>query len=71
MLNRFSLLKVADGSLGERFIIVLENDAQSYQSKPMLESHARLALHKLGSSETAIASMVDLARKGSDGEPRD
>ena len=40
----------------------MENDSQAYESKPMPATHARLALHKLGTSEAAIESMIDRAR---------
>ena len=71
MQNHYSLQKVADGNVDERFVIVMENGAEAYESKPMPASHARLALHKLGSSEAAIESMMKRARSGlnTDTEP--
>jgi hypothetical protein len=70
MQNRFWLQKVADGSTGERFIIKLEADAKPADcSKPLSASDARLALHKLGNSDAAIASMFERARStGQSGE---
>jgi hypothetical protein len=71
MRNRYSLQKATDGSRGERFIIVLEDDGhEADRSRPMSESEARLALHKLGSPDTAITSMLDQARGVSDEELR-
>jgi hypothetical protein len=70
MQNRFWLRRVADGSMGERFIILLEaagKDAAS--SKPMSESGVRSALHKMGNSDAAIASMFERARNISSEEP--
>lgn len=66
-----SLQKAADGEGGERFVIVLESGVEAYASKPMPASFARLALHKLGSSDASIASMMERARGVPDGERRD
>ena len=64
MQNHFSLHRVADGDIGERFVIVMENGGTAaYESKPMPASHAQLALHKLGTSDAAIASMIEDARR--------
>ena len=71
MQNRLSLQKAADGDAGERFIIVLESGVEAYESKPMPASFARLALHKLGSSDAAIASMMRRARGAPDGDRQD
>jgi hypothetical protein len=69
MQNRFWLQKVADGSIGERFIIQLEADADAGReadcSRPMSASDARTALHKLGTSDAVIESMFDRARNAS------
>ena len=63
MENHFSLHRVTDGDIGERFVIVMENGAAAYESKPMPASHAQLALHKLGNSDAAIESMIEHARR--------
>lgn len=67
MENRFRLQKVADGSTGERFIILLEAAAgrDADCSRPMSASDARTALHKLGTSHAVIESMFDRARNAS------
>lgn len=67
MQNRFWLQKVTDGSMGERFIILLEADAgrEADCSKPMSAPDARTALHKLGTSDAVIESMFDRARNAS------
>jgi hypothetical protein len=67
MQNRFWLQKVADGGMGERFIILLEADAgrETDCSKPMSAPDARTALHKLGTSDAVIESMFDRARNAS------
>jgi hypothetical protein len=62
MQNHFSLQKVDSSDMSERFVILMENGSQAYESKPMPASHARLALHKLGAPEGAIESMIDRAR---------
>lgn len=62
MQNHFSLQKVADGNVGERFVIQMENGSEAYESKPMPASHVRLALHKLGTSEDTIEAMMKRAR---------
>jgi hypothetical protein len=70
MQNRFGLQKVADGSIGERFIILLEAAGKdAARSKPMSESDVRSALHKMGNSDAAIASMFERARNISSEEP--
>ena len=69
--NCYSLQKTANGSRGERFIIVLEDGGhEADRSRPMSESEARLALHKLGAPDTAITSMLNEARGVSDDELR-
>jgi hypothetical protein len=67
MQSRFWLQKVTDGSMGERFIILLEADAgrEADCSKPMSAPDARTALHKLGTSDAVIESMFDRARNAS------
>lgn len=55
MQGGFRLQKVVDHR-GERFIILVEG---AEQSKPLTESDARIALHKMGNSSAAIESMVD------------
>jgi hypothetical protein len=64
MENRFCLQKVADGREGERFIILVESEADRAAdcSKPLSGSHARTALHKLGNSDAVIDSLFDRAR---------
>jgi hypothetical protein len=71
MQNRFCLQKVADGSTGERFIILLEAPAggDADCSRPMSASDARTALHKLGTSHAVIESMFDRARNPSREDP--
>jgi hypothetical protein len=70
MQNRFGLQKVADGSMGERFVILLEAAGKDAAcSKPMSESDVRSALHKMGNSDAAIASMFERARNISSEEP--
>jgi hypothetical protein len=69
MQNRFLLQKVTDSSRGERFIIKLDTDASGAEcSKPLSAADARLALHKLGNSDTVIASMFDRARNTAGGD---
>jgi hypothetical protein len=60
------LLKVVDHR-GERFIILVEGDDQS---KPLTESDARIALHKMGNSPAVIESLFDHARSVFNEEPQ-
>jgi hypothetical protein len=69
MQTHFGLQKVADGSTGERFIILLEGYGKDADcSKPLSASDARTALHKLGNSDAVIESMFDRARNVSSEE---
>ena len=71
MQNRFGLQKVADGSMGERFIISIEGTGLvAESSKPLSASDARRALHKMGNSDAIIDAMFDRARNvASEGPP--
>ena len=64
MQSRFALRRVADGQLGERFVMVLEAAGGKYSdaSKPLSAPHARLALHKLGTSDAVIDTLFQRAR---------
>jgi len=63
MQDRFGLQKVADGSRGERFIILIEGVGRfTESSKPLTESDARTVLHKMGHPAAVIESMVDRAK---------
>jgi hypothetical protein len=70
MQSRFALRRVADGQLGERFVIVLEAADGNHgdASKPLSAPHARLALHKLGTSDAVIDSLFQHARDLPDDE---
>jgi hypothetical protein len=63
MQDHFELQKVADGSRGERFIILIEGVGRfTESSKPLTESDSRRILHKLGHPAAVIESMVDRAK---------
>ena len=63
MRDHFELQKVADGSRGERFIILIEGVGRfSESSKPLTESDSRRVLHKMGHPAAVIEAMVDRAK---------
>jgi hypothetical protein len=59
----FGLQKIADGSTGERLVHHPTRSCRQDAgcSKPMSESDTRSALHKMGNSDAAIASMFERA----------
>lgn len=62
----FELRKVADGSRGELFVILVKGVGTfAESSRPLSESASRNALHKLGYPAACIQSMLDQARTGS------
>lgn len=63
MQDHFELQKVADGSRGERFIILIEGVGRfTESSKPLTESDSRRVLHKMGYPAADIEAMVDRAK---------
>jgi hypothetical protein len=59
----FGLEKVADGSLGERYIIRVEGGGRFAEtSKPLSEFDSRKVLHKTGHSAAVIEAMIRRAK---------